>query len=59
MIKSVYFGGYSRCLWVVSFCTTRKSYLKEVDPNVIDRIEQQLLQAFIKGFLLNFINVVY
>ncbi|SCY33493.1 Threonine/homoserine/homoserine lactone efflux protein [Nonlabens sp. Hel1_33_55] len=53
----VFGGGILAAYGVISFAQTRKSYLKEVDPNVLIVQNNNYLKLAIKGFLLNFINV--
>ncbi len=53
----VFGGGILAAYGVISFAQTRKSYLKEVDPNVLIVQNNNYFKLFGKGFLLNFINV--
>jgi threonine/homoserine/homoserine lactone efflux protein len=53
----IFGGGILAAYGVISFAQTRKSYLKEVDPNVLIVQNNNYFKLFIKGFLLNFINV--
>ncbi|AZQ43150.1 LysE family translocator [Nonlabens ponticola] len=53
----IFGGGILALYGVISFAQTRKSYLKEVDPNVIPVATNNYGRLMIKGFLLNFINV--
>ncbi|BAO54830.1 LysE family translocator [Nonlabens marinus] len=53
----IFGGGILAAYGVISFVQTRKSYLKEVDPNVLIVQNNNYFKLFIKGFLLNFINV--
>lgn len=52
------FGGSILCIYgIVSFVKTDKSYLKEVDTKVLIVQKKNYIALFIKGFLLNFINI--
>ncbi|MGB5982542.1 MAG: LysE family translocator [Nonlabens sp.] len=52
------FGGSILAIYgVISFVRTRKSYLKEVEKEVLEVKKNNYLQLFVKGFLLNFINI--
>ncbi len=53
----IFGGGILAAYGVISFVQTRKSYLKEVDANVLIVQNNNYFKLFIKGFLLNFINV--
>lgn len=53
----VFGGGILAAYGVISFAQTRKSYLKEVDPNVLIVQNNNYIKLLFKGFLLNFINV--
>jgi len=53
----IFGGGILAAYGVISFAKTRKSYLKEVDPNVLIVRNNNYFKLFGKGFLLNFINV--
>jgi threonine/homoserine/homoserine lactone efflux protein len=53
----IFGGGILAVYGVISFAQTRKSYLKEVDPNVLIVNKNNYYKLFVKGFLLNFINV--
>lgn len=53
----IFGGGILAIYGIISFVRTRKSYLKEVDPKVIEVKKNNYLSLFIKGFLLNFINI--
>jgi len=53
----VFGGGILAAYGVISFAKTRKSYLKEVDPNVLIVQNNNYFKLAVKGFLLNFINV--
>jgi threonine/homoserine/homoserine lactone efflux protein len=53
----IFGGGILAAYGVISFAQTRKSYLKEVDSNVLIVQNNNYFKLFIKGFLLNFINV--
>ncbi len=53
----IFGGGILAAYGVISFVQTRKSYLKEVDTNVLIVQNNNYFKLFIKGFLLNFINV--
>jgi len=53
----IFGGGILAAYGVISFVQTRKSYLKEVDPNVLIVQNTNYFKLAIKGFLLNFINV--
>lgn len=52
------FGGSILAIYgIVSFVQTRKTYLKEIDPKVLIVQKNNYPALFIKGFLLNFINI--
>ncbi|OUS11155.1 lysine transporter LysE [Nonlabens dokdonensis] len=52
------FGGSILCIYgIVSFVKTKKTFLKEVDTNVLVVKKNNYFTLFIKGFLLNFINI--
>ncbi|ARN72203.1 hypothetical protein JCM19294_2687 [Nonlabens tegetincola] len=52
------FGGSILCIYgVISFIKTKKTYLKEVDKGVLIVQKNNYYSLFIKGFLLNFINI--
>jgi|GEM_PF-30223 len=53
----IFGGGILAAYGVISFAQTRKSYLKEVDANVLIVQNNNYFKLFVKGFLLNFINV--
>ncbi len=53
----IFGGGILAAYGVISFIRTRKSYLKEVDPNVLIVQNNNYFKLFVKGFLLNFINI--
>ncbi|WP_194851591.1 LysE family translocator [Nonlabens antarcticus] len=53
----IFGGGILAAYGVISFAQTRKSYLKEVDPNVLIVQHNNYFKLLFKGFLLNFINV--
>ncbi|WP_105983457.1 LysE family translocator [Nonlabens agnitus] len=53
----IFGGGILAAYGVISFAQTRKSYLKEVDPNVLIVQNNNYFKLAMKGFLLNFINV--
>lgn len=53
----IFGGGILAIYGVISFAQTRKSYLKEVDPNVLIVQSNNYFKLFFKGFLLNFINI--
>ena len=52
------FGGSILAIYgVISFVRTKKTYLKEVETEVLEVKKTNYAQLFIKGFLLNFINI--
>lgn len=52
------FGGAILGIYgVISFVKTKKTYLKEIDPEVVIVNKRNYIRLFIKGFFLNFINV--
>ncbi|MEN8816556.1 MAG: LysE family transporter [Nonlabens sp.] len=52
------FGGSILCVYgIISFVKTKKTFLKEVDTDVLIVQKNNYLTLFIKGFLLNFINI--
>ncbi|WP_213521099.1 LysE family transporter [Nonlabens sp.] len=52
------FGGSILCIYgIVSFVKTKKTFLKEVHTKVFIVQKNNYLTLFIKGFLLNFINI--
>lgn len=52
------FGGSILAIYgIVSWVQTRKTYLKEIDPKVLTVQKNNYPALFIKGFLLNFINI--
>ncbi len=53
----IFGGGILAAYGVISFVRTRKSYLKEVDANVLIVQNNNYIKLFVKGFLLNFINI--
>lgn len=52
------FGGSILAIYgVISYIQTRKTYLKEIDPNILTVNNTNYTKLFIKGFFLNFINI--
>ncbi len=52
------FGGSILALYgIISFAQTRKTYLKEINPNELTVNNTNYVTLFIKGFFLNFINI--
>jgi threonine/homoserine/homoserine lactone efflux protein len=52
------FGGSILCIYgIVSFVKTKKTFLKEVQTKVLTVPRNNYFTLFIKGFLLNFINI--
>jgi threonine/homoserine/homoserine lactone efflux protein len=52
------FGGSILCIYgIVSFVKTKKTFLKEVHTKVFTVQKNNYFTLFIKGFLLNFINI--
>jgi len=52
------FGGSILCIYgIVTFVKTQKTFLKEVDTEVLTAQKNNYIALFIKGFLLNFINI--
>ncbi len=52
------FGGSILAIYgIVSFVSTKRNYLKEIDRKVIAVNKNNYIALFFKGFLLNFINI--
>jgi threonine/homoserine/homoserine lactone efflux protein len=52
------FGGSILCIYgIVSFVKTQKTFLKEIDTEILTAQKNNYIALFIKGFLLNFINI--
>jgi threonine/homoserine/homoserine lactone efflux protein len=52
------FGGSILCIYgIVSFVKTQKTFLKEIDTVILTAQKNNYIALFIKGFLLNFINI--